>query len=139
MSKIVLLKKNLRRNQIILPFYIAIVYLCTVKQNYYFSSSPERLAADRRVFHDMIEELLPYVLPIWQLYHGQVVQIFSNGSQTFADESQVTPIIEKSVLVLKVIRKAVVHGLRKPCENEHAMLLLKTLIEQIRIVLPYRK
>ena len=26
--------------------------------------------------------------------------------------------------------KAVVHGLRKPCENEHAMLLLKTLIEQ---------
>ena len=98
-----------------------------------------RLAADRRVFHDMIEELLPYVLPIWQLYHGQVVQIFSNGSQTFADESQVTPIIEKSVLVLKVIRKAVVHGLRKPCENEHAMLLLKTLIEQIRIVLPYRK
>ena len=99
----------------------------------------KRLAADRRVFHDMIEELLPYVLPIWQLYHGQVVQIFSNGSQTFADESQVTPIIEKSVLVLKVIRKAVVHGLRKPCENEHAMLLLKTLIEQIRIVLPYRK
>jgi len=98
----------------------------------------KRLAADRRVFHDMIEELLPYVLPIWQLYHGQVVQIFSNGSQTFADESQVTPIIEKSVLVLKVIRKAVVHGLRKPCENEHAMLLLKTLIEQIRIVLPYR-
>ena len=85
----------------------------------------------------MIEELLPYVLPIWQLHHGQVVQIFSNGQ--LADELQITPIIEKSVLVLKVIRKAIIHGLRKPCENEHAMILLKSLIEQIRIVLPYRK
>ena len=99
-----------------------------------------RLAADRRVFHDMIEELLPYVLPIWQVHHGQVVQIFSNCSpQTMVDETQITPIIEKAVLVLKVIRKAIVHGLRKPCENEHAMILLKNLIEQIRVVLPYRK
>ena len=98
----------------------------------------KRLAADRRVFHDMIEELLPYLLPIWQVHHGQVVQIFTNW-QTIVDESQITPIIEKSVLVLKVIRKAIVHGLRKPCENEQAMIILKALIEQIRVVLPYRK
>ncbi len=97
----------------------------------------KRLAADRRVFHDLIEEMLPFVLRIWHHHHGQMVQIFANNQTN--DESQVTPVIEKSVLVLKVIRKAIVHGLRKPHENENAMVLVKTLIEQIRVVLPYRK
>ena len=97
--------------------------------------SSKRLAADRRVFHDMIEELLPFVLPIWQRYHGQMVQIFNSGQVD--DESKITPIIEKSILVLKVIRKAIIHGLKKPCENENAMILIKALIDQIRVVLPF--
>lgn len=101
------------------------------------SLASKRLGADRRIFHDMTEELLPFLLPIWHTYHGQIVQLFTNG-QT-ADEGSITPIIEKSVLALKVIRKAIVHGLRKPCENENAMLLVKSLIEQIRVVLPFRK
>lgn len=101
------------------------------------SLASKRLGADRRVFHDMTEELLPFLLPIWHTYHGQIVQIFANGQTQ--DEAQITPIIEKSVLVLKVIRKAIVHGLRKPCENENAMVLVKSLIDQIRVVLPFRK
>ena len=96
----------------------------------------KRLAADRRLFHDMIEELLPFLLPIWQHYHGLTVAAFSNGVPP--NEEETTPIIEKSLLALKVIRKAVVHGLRKPAENETAMLLVQTLISQIRVTLPFR-
>lgn len=101
------------------------------------SLASKRLAADRRVFHDLIEELLPFLLPIWQHHHGNIIQIFRSGQ--LADEAQITSIIEKSVLVLKVIRKAIIHGLRKPCENANAMMLIKTLIEQIQVVLPCRK
>ena len=89
-----------------------------------------RLAADRRVFHDMIEELLPFLFPIWQQHHGLLVQ---NPDQ-ITDE-----LIEKAVLVLKVIRKSVVHGLRKPSENDNAMVFIRTMTEQIPVVLPLRK
>ena len=58
----------------------------------------------------MIEELLPFLFPIWQQHHGLLVQ---NPDQ-ITDE-----LIEKAVLVLKVIRKSVVHGLRKPSENDN--------------------
>lgn len=103
------------------------------------SLATKRLAADRRVFHDMIEELLPFLLPIWQLYHGQTVQILSQQQPPCVDEAQVMASIEKAVLALKVIRKAIIHGLKKPSENENALVLMRTLIDQIRIVLPFRK
>ena len=89
-----------------------------------------RLAADRRVFHDMIEELLPFLFPIWQHHHGLLVQ----NTDQITDE-----LIEKAVLVLKVIRKSVVHGLRKPSENDNAMVFIRTMTEQIPVVLPLRK
>jgi hypothetical protein len=68
-------------------------------------------------------------------------QGFTNGGQVLlnADEAPITASIEKAVLALKVLRKAVVHGIRKPHENENAMILLRTLIGQIRIVLPFSK
>ena len=36
--------------------------------------SSKRLAADRRIFHDMIQQLLPYVLTIWETHHRTMVQ-----------------------------------------------------------------
>ena len=99
------------------------------------------MAADRRIFHDMIEELLPFLMPIWQMYNSQIVQIFTTGAGQYSnmEESQVTNHIEKAVLVLKVIRKAIINGLKKPCENQNAMILIQSLIQQIRVVLPFRK
>ena len=78
----------------------------------------------------MIEELLPFLFPIWQHHHGLLVQ----NTDQITDE-----LIEKAVLVLKVIRKSVVHGLRKPSENDNAMVFIRTMTEQIPVVLPLRK
>ena len=39
--------------------------------------STKRLVVDRKVFHDLIEELLPYLLQIWTVHHGHVVQVRS--------------------------------------------------------------
>ena len=102
------------------------------------SLASKRLAADRRIFHDMIEELLPFLMPIWQMYNSQIVQIFTCG-QSNMEESQVTNHIEKAVLVLKVIRKAIINGLKKPCENENAVVFIQSLIQQIKVVLPFSK
>ncbi len=39
------------------------------------SLSTKRLVVDRKVFHDLIEELLPYLFQIWTVHHGHVVQV----------------------------------------------------------------
>lgn len=41
------------------------------------------------------------------------------------------------MLALKVIRKAVVHGLRKPHENPDVVVFLGTIVEQVKTVLAY--
>ena len=79
-------------------------------------------------------------MPIWQMYNTQIVQIFTcDAGQFNVDEAQVTNYIEKAVLALKVIRKAIINGLKKPCENANALAFIQSLIQQIRIVLPFRK
>ena len=78
-------------------------------------------------------------MPIWQMYNSQIVQIFTCDGQFNVDEAQVTNYIEKAVLALKVIRKAIINGLKKPCENGNALAFIQSLIQQIRIVLPFRK
>ena len=42
------------------------------------SLSSKRLAADRRVFHEMIAQLLPYTLNIWQTHHATFVRLVSH-------------------------------------------------------------
>jgi hypothetical protein len=41
------------------------------------------LVVDRKVFHDLIEELLPYLLQIWTVHHGHVVQVSSLARDDF--------------------------------------------------------
>ncbi len=96
--------------------------------------SSKRLAADRRVFHDMTEELLPYVLHIWEAHHSALVQGAARGA-----EGQAAVALEKATLAVKVIRKAIVHGIRRPHENQNAMVFLGNLHEQTRVCLRLSK
>ena len=95
-----------------------------------------RLAADRRVFHDMVEEILPFVLQLWQAHHANFIQQASTISNGVGPDT--LPALEKSILAMKVLRKAIVQGLRKPHENADAVLFLTSLHEQAKLVLEYR-
>lgn len=99
------------------------------------SLATKRLAADRRLFHDMIEQLLPYLLRIWQHHHGLVVQLTPNAATS---EVEVSASLEKAILAMKVLRKALIHGLRKPRDNRDAMEFFVTVLDQIKPFLPFR-
>jgi hypothetical protein len=43
--------------------------------------------------------------------------------------------LEKSLLSMKVLRKSIILGLRKPSESSHAMQLLASAMQQIKILL----
>ncbi len=43
----------------------------------------KKLVADRRVFHDMVNELLPYVLRIWQAHHNDFMQKVRRSLMSF--------------------------------------------------------
>ena len=47
--------------------------------------------------------------------------------------------LEKATLTMKVLRKSIIHGMRKPHENADVLLFLNTLLEQARLVLNFRK
>ena len=63
--------------------------------------SSKRLAADRRAFHEMVEQLMPYLLQIWHKNHSLFGQQVSNG-----DVNASSVALEKSILALKVRSKS---------------------------------
>ena len=91
----------------------------------------KRLAADRRLFHDMVEQMLPFAMRIWEAHHAAFVNV--------EDESRLAVPLEKATLAIKVLRKSIVHGLRKPHENAEAMNFMASLPAQTRIVLQFRR
>lgn len=97
------------------------------------SLGSKRLAADRRIFHDMIRQLLPYVIQIWQTHHSIFMQ------QTSQQQIQSMSIsLEKATLSLKVLRKSIVHGLKVPHENVDAMRFLNMVPPLVGDVLKLR-
>ena len=56
-----------------------------------------------------------------------------------APDSAVVAPLEKALLSMKILRKSVVLGLRKPHENTHAMQLMVTVLEQIKILMTIRE
>jgi len=69
--------------------------------------------------------MVPYLLQIWQVHHNSLAS--KSGS------------LEKAHLALKVLRKTIVHGLKKPSEDQQAMMFLAGLTEQTRGVLRLRE
>ena len=94
----------------------------------------KRLTSDRRMFHDLTEQLLPFLLSIWRTHHSMLLQCADSQG-----ENDLVFILQIVLVSMKILRKLIVHGLRKPHENNECMLFLKTLFEEVKHVLLLRK
>jgi hypothetical protein len=47
--------------------------------------------------------------------------------------------LEKSILALKILRKLIVHGLKKPDENAEAMNFVSRLFDEAKVLLEVRR
>ena len=94
----------------------------------------KRLTSDRRIFHDLTEQLLPFLLATWKTHHTTLVQ--SAVSQTDDSMSFVLQIV---LVTMKILRRLIVHGLRKPQENNDCMVFLHSLFEESKHILLLRK
>jgi hypothetical protein len=101
--------------------------------------SSKRLAADRRVFHEMVQQMTPFVLRIWHAHHENTVAR-ATGVQSGGGEAAglVLP-LEKATIALKVLRKSIVHGMREPHKNQDVMVFLNTLLQHTRTLLELRR
>ena len=93
----------------------------------------KRLAADRRAFHDLASQIIGYILGLWQSLHTSLLAQVSQGAR----EAEVT--LQKAVLSLKILRKLVIQGLKKPEENSDAMAFVGSLFPEARTLLEVRK
>jgi len=92
----------------------------------------KRLATDRRAFHELAASMLAYMLRLWQALHTALLEQLAGG----AKEAEVT--LQKTVLALKVLRKLVIQGLKKPEESGEAMAFIQSLFPECRTLLQAR-
>jgi len=93
----------------------------------------KRLAADRRAFHDLAGQIIGYMLGLWHTLHTTLLSQAAQG----AKEAEVT--LQKAILSLKILRKLVIQGLKKPEENSDAMSFISSLFPEARTLLEVRK
>uniref|UniRef100_A0A0P4WDI7 Importin N-terminal domain-containing protein n=1 Tax=Scylla olivacea TaxID=85551 RepID=A0A0P4WDI7_SCYOL len=93
----------------------------------------KRLAADRRTFQELTNQMFLFLLELWRL---QTETFLSAGGQ---DLERTVPSLELSHLTLKILRKLVIHGFKKPEESEDAIMFLKSIFEQVKVMLTFRK
>ena len=105
------------------------------------SLASKRLAADRRIFHEMVSQMAPFVLQIWHAHHAEMSTAATAATAGQIEETSpaVAAPLEKAHFAMKVLRKSIVHGMREPHKNPDVMLFLKTLLEQTRAVLEMRR
>ena len=103
------------------------------------SLASKRLAADRRVFHEMVSQMSPFVLQIWHAHHAEMSTIAVGQGEIEAAASALAAPLEKAHIAMKVLRKSIVHGMREPHKNQDVMLFLSTLLQQTRAVLEMRR
>ena len=93
----------------------------------------KRLAADRRAFHELASQMIGYMLGLWQGLHTAFLAQAGQG----AKEAEVT--LQKAILSLKILRKLIIQGLKKPEDNTDAMSFVCSLFPEARTLLQVRK
>ncbi|MCL4130243.1 UNVERIFIED_CONTAM: hypothetical protein GTU68_066008, partial [Idotea baltica] len=92
----------------------------------------KRLAGDRRTFQELTSHMFMYLLELWQ-----------DQTETFLAASSRYPgllsSLERSHLALKILRKLVIHGFKKPHESREAMGFLHNIFGRISVMLQFRK
>ncbi|KAK2588464.1 hypothetical protein KPH14_004450 [Odynerus spinipes] len=95
----------------------------------------KRLGADVRLFHELTASVITFILNIWNTYTESFLILASNG----ADATQIQEPLEKALLLLRILRKLIVHGFSKPSQSQDAMLFLEVVFERARTCLEWRK
>lgn len=93
----------------------------------------KRLLADRRTFQELTNQMFSFLLELWRM---QTEAFLSAGGQ---DMERTAPSLELSHLALKILRKLIIHGFKKPEESEDAILFLKSIFDQVKVMLTFRK
>jgi len=97
----------------------------------------KRLGADRRIFHEMTDQLLPFLFPLWKSHHAQLTNELRNGSN-----EEISATLEVTILVFKNLRRLIIHGLRRPAntdERTECAAFLSAIIQDAKTVLAMRK
>lgn len=77
--------------------------------------------------------MFSFLLELWRL---ETAAFLSAGGQ---DMERTAPCLELSHLALKILRKLIIHGFKKPEESEDAILFLKSIFDQVKVMLTFRK
>jgi len=97
----------------------------------------KRLGHDRRLFHEMTEQLLPFLFPLWKSHHTHLTTNLRNGSN-----EDISAALEVTILVFKNLRRLIIQGLRRPAHSEdrsECAAFLVTILQDAKIVLAMRK
>ncbi|XP_076181543.1 importin beta11 isoform X2 [Ptiloglossa arizonensis] len=92
-------------------------------------------AADRRLFQELTINLFNFILNLWNTYTESFLIMATNG----ADTNQIQEPLEKALLLLRILRKLIVHGFDRPSKSQDAMLFLKMVFERAKSCLACRK
>ncbi|XP_043499006.1 importin-11 [Polistes fuscatus] len=99
------------------------------------SLASKRLLPDVRLFQELTTNVITFILNTWNTYTESFLIMASNG----ADANQIQEPLEKALLLLKTLRKLIVHGFSKPSQSQDAMLFLEVIFERARTCLEWRK
>lgn len=95
----------------------------------------KRLLADKRIFQELTINVFNLVFNLWSTYTESFLVLTPNG----AADHQILESLEKALLLLKMLRKLIIHGMIKPSEDETALNFLKIIFQRIRPCLECRK
>ncbi|XP_043263596.1 importin-11 isoform X1 [Colletes gigas] len=93
------------------------------------------LAADRRLFQELTSNVFNFILNLWNTYTESFLIMASNG----ADSNQIQEVLEKALLLLRILRKLIVHGFLSLSKSQDAILFLEVIFERARTCLECRK
>ncbi|XP_015765752.1 PREDICTED: uncharacterized protein LOC107344590 [Acropora digitifera] len=87
----------------------------------------------KRSFFQITGDTFGFILQLWQHTTSALMELYQNK------DARVLASLELSTLVLKVLRKMVVHGFKVFEPSSQPACLLQTVLEKITIILQYSK
>ncbi|OXU25748.1 hypothetical protein TSAR_016911, partial [Trichomalopsis sarcophagae] len=111
---------SLRQHRALLTFHHVVKALAS-----------KRLATDQRLFQELTVNVFTYILNIWNTYTESFFALLSRG----VSDNDVQDSIEKALLSLRILRKLIIYGIKRPSENANAMIFLKLIFERANVSL----
>lgn len=95
----------------------------------------KRLLADMRFFQEFASNVFNFILNLWNTY----TESFLMMASIEADTNQIQEVLEKALLLLRMLRNLIVYGDNRLSTCPDAMLFLETIFKRARACLECRK